>query len=96
MDAPTTAQPSTLGTVAVTSAAAAAPVKGQRYDPASAQPVTVGVQVLAGKGGIASFRVRPGAAPAAAVGGAAGAAAPARRAGMTPATAGLAVDSSVG
>jgi len=88
VDAPATAQPSTLGTVAVTSAGSAAPVKGQHYDPATAQPVAVGVQLLAGKGGTASFTVPAGAAPVAAVAGTAGSAAPVRRAGMTPAAAG--------
>lgn len=82
VDAPATAQPSTLGTLAVTSAAAAAPVKGQQYDPAGAQPVAVSVQLLAGKGGTASFTVPATAARPAA---GAGAAAPARRAGAAAA-----------
>jgi lysophospholipase L1-like esterase len=80
VDAPATAQPSTLGTVAVTSASAAGPVKGRAYDPAGAQPAVIGVRLLAGKGGTASFMVPTAPAPAAA-----GAAASARRAGVAPA-----------
>lgn len=57
VDAPAIAQPSTTGTLAVTDAEATAPVKGQHYDPASAQPVTVSAQLLAGQRGNASFKV---------------------------------------
>jgi lysophospholipase L1-like esterase len=81
VDAPATAQPSTLGTVAVTSASAAGAGTGRAYDPAGAQPTVIGVRLLAGKGGTASFMVPTAPAPAAA----AGAAASARPAGMTPA-----------
>jgi lysophospholipase L1-like esterase len=80
VDAPVTAQPSTLGTVAVTSASAAGPVKGRHYDPAGVQPAVIGVKLLAGKLGTASFTVPTTAAPPAA-----GAAARARRAGVAPA-----------
>ena len=82
VDAPATAQPSTLGTVAVASASAVSPVKGRAYDPAGAQPAVIGVRLLAGKGGTASFTVPTTAARAAAGAGAAG---PVRRAGMAPA-----------
>jgi hypothetical protein len=81
VDVSATAQPSTLRTLAVTNASAAAPVQGQHYDPASAQPVAIGVQMLAGKGGTGSFKVPAGAALMA-VTGAAGTAAPVRRAGI--------------
>jgi hypothetical protein len=67
VDAPAVAQPSTTGTLAVTDAEATAPVKGQRYDPASAQPVTISAQLLAGKRETASFKVATAAAPAPAV-----------------------------
>jgi lysophospholipase L1-like esterase len=62
VDAPAIAQPSTTGTLAVTGAEAVAPVKGQHYDPASAQPVTVSTQLLAGQRGNASFKVATAAA----------------------------------
>jgi lysophospholipase L1-like esterase len=65
VDAPAIAQPSTTGTLAVTGAEAVAPVKGQRYDPASSQPVAISTRLLAGKGGSVSFKVAT-AAPAAA------------------------------
>jgi hypothetical protein len=57
VDAPAIAQPSTLGTLAVTDAEAAAPVKGQRYDPDSPQPLAIRARLLTGKGGTASFKV---------------------------------------
>lgn len=57
VDAPAIAQPSTTGTVAVTGAETITPVKGQRYDPASAQPAAISTQLLTGKGGTASFKV---------------------------------------
>lgn len=66
VDAPAVAQPSTTGTLAVTSAAAVTPVKGQHYDPAAAQPAAVSTQLLAGERGTASFKVATAAAPAAA------------------------------
>jgi hypothetical protein len=63
VDVPAIAQPSTTGTLAVINAEATAPVKGQHYDPASPQPVTVSTQLLAGKRGTASFKVAAAAAP---------------------------------
>ena len=63
VDAPAVAQPSSTGTLAVTDAEAVAPVKGQHYDPAAAQPVTVSAQLLAGKRGKASFKVATAATP---------------------------------
>jgi lysophospholipase L1-like esterase len=63
VDAPAIAQPSTTGTLAVTNAEATPPVKGQHYDPAGTQPVTVSTQLLAGKRGTASFKVAAAAAP---------------------------------
>lgn len=66
VDAPAIAQPSTTGTLAIISAAAATPVKGQRYDPATAQPAVIGAQLLTGKRRTASFKVAtsPAAVPA--------------------------------
>jgi lysophospholipase L1-like esterase len=63
VDAPAIAQPSTTGTLAVTDAGAAAPAKGQRYDPASPQAVAISTQLLTGKRGTASFKVATTAAP---------------------------------
>jgi GDSL-like Lipase/Acylhydrolase family len=63
VDAPAVAQPSTLGTLAVTSAGAAAPANGQRYDPASTQAAAISTQLLTAKGGTASFKVATTAAP---------------------------------
>jgi len=94
VDAPAVAQPSTSGALAVTDAVAAAPVKGQRYDPASPQPVAVSTRLLVGKGGTASFKVPTTAAPSAARAGAANAAAgpavPSRTAGAAAARLGTA------
>jgi hypothetical protein len=80
VDAPAVAQPSSTGTLAVTGAEAVAPVKGQHYDPAAAQPVTVSAVLLAGKRGGASFKVATAAAPAAGTATAAGTGAGARAA----------------
>jgi lysophospholipase L1-like esterase len=66
VDAPAIAQPSTTGTLAVTSAEAATPVKGQKYDPAAAQPAVISTQMLTGQRGTASFKVPTTAAPVAA------------------------------
>jgi GDSL-like Lipase/Acylhydrolase family len=68
VDAPAIAQPSTTGALAVTAAAAATPAKGQRYDPASTQPVVISARLLTGKGGTVSFKVATTAAPPAAAG----------------------------
>jgi lysophospholipase L1-like esterase len=57
VDAPAIAQPSTLGTVAVVAAGAAAPAKGRRYDPGGPQSVAISARLLTGKGGTASFKV---------------------------------------
>jgi len=63
VNAPAIAQPSTTGTLAVTDAEAVTPVKGQHYNPASAQPVNVSAQLLAGKRGTDSFKVATAAVP---------------------------------
>ena len=63
VDAPAIAQPSSTGTLAVTNAEAVTPVKGQHYNPASAQPVNVSAQLLAGERGSDSFKVATAAAP---------------------------------
>jgi lysophospholipase L1-like esterase len=57
VDAPAVAQPSTGGALAVTDAVATAPVKGQRYNPGSPQPVAISTKLLVGKRGTASFKV---------------------------------------
>ena len=63
VDAPAVAQPSTTGTLAVVAAAAVAPVKGQHYDPATAQPAAISIQLLTGKRGPHAFKVATSAAP---------------------------------
>jgi lysophospholipase L1-like esterase len=65
LDAPAIAQPSTTGTLAVTDAEPATPVRGQKYNPASAQPAVINAQLLTGKRGTVSFKVATTAAPAA-------------------------------
>ena len=57
VDAPSTAQPSTTGTLVVTNAGSLSPAKGAKAQPDTADPVGVNVQLLSGSRKSASFEV---------------------------------------
>ena len=64
VDAPTTAQPSTTGTLVVTNSGSLTPAKGAKAQPGTAEPVGVNVQLLSGSRKSATFQVSTTAATA--------------------------------